>query len=362
MLRNWPKTPADPRRCRRGGFLYLGALRELFVISFAITVVLTSIWQVSHALSMQLSSQTQTIEKRSEPILDVAIDQEQGMLVGLVWPGKVIDISLETGHCVSRGVSENVVSAATSATNSTTVLLAEWAEQSQIHHRVDIVRRDELVLSEEIIFPLPSTAYIFVSSDGQIALLLGSEGIVIGWDLGESNPVRWKFAIDKSSPECRLSPDGTRLFVSAANGKSYFCDARTGTGRVELAGLTSSIRSTAWTSDGQYFAVGHEQGGIHVFDAVRGTSIWQHQLHFEFARTLKFANNGTHLAVGGFDEVIRVWDLTQPSKSPLELKGQSGVTRCITFTQSDETLISGSLNGTIHEWSMTSGNLIRQLH
>ena len=75
---------------------------------------------------------------------------------------------------------------------------------------------------------------------------------------------------------------------------------------------------------------------------------------------MAFSSDGDKLAVGGFDEIIRVWNLTEPEQPPIRLKGQLGVIRSLVFTASNEKLISGSFNGTIFEWSLANQTCTRQ--
>lgn len=347
-------------RIVRPGFLYLGALRELFVIGSVVGCVLALIWQTSLIFSLSSKSQ-QDCSELAKPVMGLSIDRDNSIVIALSWPGELKSISLETGVASSLRTPHGFISSVSSSRNMTTVMLAEWSESFQLHHRVDLVRQEELILSEEVIFETPTSASVFISADGQIAILLSADGHVIGWDLSETMPFRWEFQIGKTSARCSLSPDGRRLFISPSEDAMFLCDARTGANRMELGETAVECRSVEWSDDGRQLAVSDENGGIYVYEADSGQQTWSQQIDFAFVRSVAFSHDGTLLAAGGFDHTIRIWNLSKPADPPLRLTGQKGVIRALTFSPAETTLISGSLDGTIYEWSLASGQTIRRL-
>ncbi len=351
-----------PKELHRAGFLYLTAVREVGLICLGLTLILSLLLRGHTLLQSDVADQSPAAHRIGYSVLGITVDQDQQQLVALTWPGELHRIDLATGATSPQSASKNLVSAVTSAKNSTTVMLWEWAEDSQIHHCVHIDRQETRLVTNEWVFDSVSTASISVSFAGEFALLITSEGDVVGWDLSPPTPVEWKFRIGKVGPESRLSSDGRQILVNSRDGKSFLCDARTGTGRIELDEMRDCCRCTAWSRDGKLLAVGDQAGNVHLFETETGIRIWHDQLPSGFARSAALSHDGTRLAVGGFDHIIRVWDVTKVCKRPVEFTGQIGITRCLAFTPSDQTLISGSLGGKIHEWSLDQGTVIRELH
>ena len=60
--------------------------------------------------------------------------------------------------------------------------------------------------------------------------------------------------------------------------------------------------------------------------------------------------DGRTLATGTQEGPIRIWDLVEREKPPIELKGHQSLVRCLCFSRDGKTLISGSSDGTVRLW------------
>lgn len=347
---------------RRSGFACVPAFREVLLLSLALTAVLALMWQASVSFQSHLTSQWPQTKGDVKAVLAVSIDQDEETLVTLTWPGVLETISLVDAASLPQRVNTNLVSAVCSSTNSVIVMLSEWCEDSALHHRVDILRHNEGVFAEEFIFEPSTSASVCVSGNGQIAMIVNADGQAIGWDFSGPEVERWELKFHHTTPRCRLSADGNSLVIAPLEQDAFVCDSRTGAVKVRLTEFKNACdcRSLDWSGDGKLIAISDAQGGVHVFETEHGTRIAHHEIDFEFARTVAISHDGLKLAAGGFDNIIRVWDLSSPSQPPMELKGQGGVIRCMTFSPSNATLISGSLDGSLHEWSLASGDSTRK--
>jgi WD40 repeat protein len=361
VLRSHKALERKRNKTHREGLLYFGALREILLIAFSLGFVMTSLWQASSLLNIHLSPQkSESANSDIDPVMNLALNQEHLTLFTRSITGKLSQISLKTGVMSPRPVPMNVAGVAMSSDASTIVVLEEWPEDRQIHHRIDIIKDDRIVLSEELKLEPFADASVYISPNGNVVMSFSSRGHGIGWDLTDSEPRRWEISVGPISHMNCLSPDGLRLLISSKDGPPYLCDAQTGEGRLFLDRVERGCQSVAWSADGNQLSIGDQGGDVHVFDTVTGQRTWHQKLNMQFARSVAFSHDGENLAVGGFDEVIRVWDLSRPDQQPIQLKGQSGVIRSLIFTDSNKNLISGSFNGTIFEWSLANQNCIRR--
>jgi len=69
-------------------------------------------------------------------------------------------------------------------------------------------------------------------------------------------------------------------------------------------------------------------------------------------QAIAFNPDGTILASGGYDNLIRLWDLTDPGSKPVILRGHKRIVYSLVFSPDGTTLASGSW-GDIHLWDMT---------
>ena len=345
----------------RNGILYLGALREVFVLGSAICLVMVTLWQSKTLMNFPLTTEDQPSQSRLTPVLGLGIDRDQGTILAHIWGGELSEFSLETGAVIQQTGSPEIICTVASERNSIIANLSEWADEGSIHHRVDICRRGEVVVSEEFGFDSQTSATVHLSADAQFAVAMMLDGLAIGWDLSCSPARRNEYNVGIINMESSLSPDGRFLFVSSDQGTPYICDARTGGSKVSLIDLEGFCCCSEWSSDGKRVAIGNQLGEVMLFDARTGKKVWKQQLGFMFARSITVSSEGTYLAAGGFDHTIRIWNFAEPDRSATELTGQLGITRGLVFGPGDKTLVSASSDGTIHEWSLITAQSIRQL-
>ena len=61
--------------------------------------------------------------------------------------------------------------------------------------------------------------------------------------------------------------------------------------------------------------------------------------------------DATKLITGGFNSIIRVWDLNQ-NKQKFTLHGHDSEVRCLVLTNDSKFLLSGSFDATVRVWDL----------
>ena len=97
--------------------------------------------------------------------------------------------------------------------------------------------------------------------------------------------------------------------------------------------------------DGHVYAMGCEDGTIHVYDVLSGSLNGTLGPHPGAVRSLHFASNGYWLAeTSTADAIIRIWDLRKATSPAFELEGSS-VGGKVRWDHSGQFLALGGSNG-----------------
>ncbi|MFD9737627.1 TIR domain-containing protein [Umezawaea sp. NPDC059074] len=85
----------------------------------------------------------------------------------------------------------------------------------------------------------------------------------------------------------------------------------------QLTGVTSRVRSIAYSSNGRYLAVGFDSGAIMLWDLadpLRPRRVGEPFIAFDHAVTVAFAAKDSRLVTAGSGGEVVVWDLTDPAR------------------------------------------------
>jgi WD40 repeat protein len=111
-----------------------------------------------------------------------------------------------------------------------------------------------------------------------------------------------------------FSPDGQTLASGDQRGvvKRWDVAAETEQGALEAArneGFLNEVSALAFSPDGQTLAVAVESA-VQLWDVATGQLVARLEGHQKKVKCLAFAPDGTHLASGGYDQTVRLWDVT----------------------------------------------------
>jgi WD40 repeat protein len=132
--------------------------------------------------------------------------------------------------------------------------------------------------------------------------------------------------------------------------------ARLGTARFLHGG---TVRAVAFSAEGTILASGGDDNLIRLWDTTTGREVRQLRGHENWIYTLAFSPDGKTVASAGVDSVIRLWD-PATGKELRRLAGHHDAVNGIAFSPDGRLLASGGDDRTIRLWEVATGREVRR--
>ena len=116
----------------------------------------------------------------------------------------------------------------------------------------------------------------------------------------------------------------------------------------------------AFSPDGQYLAVGLQNGDINIYDTVFWTKTLTFQGHSTPASSLDYSPTGDRIVSGSSDKTVRLWDCKTGS-CVFVLNGHSAWLRDVAFSPSGKEIASACDDETVRIWDTDDGSVLHVL-
>jgi WD40 repeat protein/serine/threonine protein kinase len=209
------------------------------------------------------------------------------------------------------------------------------------------------------------------SSDGArlaaISGRLNEPGQVVIWDTQTGKELRTIPTPSGTFQRVAFSRDGRRIAASAAssaeNTAVIVCDASTGAVERAFAVAPDKVLDLSFSPDGNQLAAAFGSNETFELDPRPGkVRVWDLTLGDEYvlddqARpllTLDWSPNGQQIATGGWDRVVKIWDL-KSRRVVQALRGHRGNIFDLAFSHDGHRLVSASFDSTAKIWDPATG-------
>jgi WD40 repeat protein len=154
-----------------------------------------------------------------------------------------------------------------------------------------------------------------------------------------------------------FSPDGQLLAAGSSNGEIHVWDQNSRQHRHTIDGQ-AWIEAVAFSPDSRLLVSASADPIIQVWDSASGNLVGQLEGHTASLRTLAFNPDGTLLASAGDDKLLRLWDMRRYALQVV-LTGHDGTIWSVAFHPAG-TIVAGAGHG-IHLWDVASGRVLAHL-
>ncbi|KAI3786037.1 hypothetical protein L1987_45164 [Smallanthus sonchifolius] len=158
-----------------------------------------------------------------------------------------------------------------------------------------------------------------------------------------------------------ITPDGFFLISASKDSTPMLRNGETGDWIGTFEGHKGAVWSCCLDTNALRAASASADFTAKLWDALTGDVLHSFD-HKHIVRACSFSEDTHFLLTGGFEKLLRIFDLNRPDAPPREVEHSPGSVRTVAWLHSDQTILSScSDSGGVRLWDVRSGEMVRTL-
>nr|XP_043617518.1 serine-threonine kinase receptor-associated protein-like [Erigeron canadensis] len=158
-----------------------------------------------------------------------------------------------------------------------------------------------------------------------------------------------------------ITPDGFFLISASKDSTPMLRNGETGDWIGTFEGHKGAVWSCCLDTNALRAASASADFTAKLWDALTGDVLHSFD-HKHIVRTCSFSEDTHFLLTGGFEKILRIFDLNRPEAPPREVEHSPGSVRTVAWLHSDQTILSScSDSGGVRLWDVRSGKIVHTL-
>ncbi|XP_071710458.1 uncharacterized protein [Rutidosis leptorrhynchoides] len=158
-----------------------------------------------------------------------------------------------------------------------------------------------------------------------------------------------------------ITPDGFFLISASKDSTPMLRNGETGDWIGNFEGHKGAVWSCCLDTNALRAASASADFTAKLWDALTGDVLHSFD-HKHIVRACSFSEDTHRLLTGGFEKILRIFDLNRLDAPPVEFEHSPGSVRTVTWLHSDQTILSScSDSGGVRLWDVRSGKMIHTL-
>ena len=198
------------------------------------------------------------------------------------------------------------------------------------------------------------------SPDGTLLAGAGLDGHIRVWSIPDGGAVVTLEGQQAAVWDVVFSPNGQMLASASWDGTIRFWDASQGFEPLQVVNFGIAISAIAFNPDGTQLAVGAWDGSLWIFDTARGEVIHAKPGRWWTTWTVAFNAEGTRFALGNDNNEVILYDVLDDAPFIIERQifdAPHGPIYSVVFHPDGQHLAAGGSEGLIYVWDLDSGVL-----